>query len=275
MSGNGEKDLFRPAALQHRFAQRPERLFVSTSFSSKLLSVGAAITFAVLMSVVAFGRIPESLPIRGVLVSAVGAHRVLAPVDGRVLHIYAPFGSKVRRGQPMLLLTPDAPIGAQPVRVVAPDDGELSELDVTDGGEVSAKSLLGIITPTDIHLTGIILVPGSAVDYVDRGRRLRIRFDDFPYERYGTVPAFVSSISAVAADAQERASVGVSPTSRNAFYRAGIELVDTSVFADGQERPLHLGMLFSTAISRAPRPVWQFLTGTPQRAAGDEGNVKR
>jgi membrane fusion protein len=74
-------------------------------------------------------------------------------------------------------------------------DGVVSGLRYQPGQSVQAGVVAMTIVPATVELEAVVYVPTRAVAFIDVGQKARIRFDAFPYERFGVHQATVKAVS--------------------------------------------------------------------------------
>ena len=74
-------------------------------------------------------------------------------------------------------------------------DGVVSGLRYQAGQSVQAGAVAMSIVPAEVQLEAVVYVPTRAVAFIEVGQKARIRFDAFPYERFGVHQATVKAVS--------------------------------------------------------------------------------
>ncbi|MGK0470872.1 MAG: membrane fusion protein [Candidatus Azotimanducaceae bacterium] len=127
------------------------------------------------------------------------------------------------------------------VTVTAPESGTINFLQVKRGEAVSTnKPILGI-QPEDSQLQAILLIPSSAVGFIESGMPLRISFDSFPHQQFGTQSGNLLSISKAPISPDDYSGpIGI----KAPVYLARAKLQNPYVLAFGERKALVPGMLF-------------------------------
>lgn len=116
--------------------------------------------------------------------------------------------------------------------VTAPCDGTVLRLHVNAPGAVAQEGdILSEIACAGDRLQGELIVPESGVPLVRAGQGVKLRYDAFPYQRYGVRFATVRWLG----------PAGVTERDSGAF-RALVDLTDDSIRVHGQLRALLPGM---------------------------------
>ncbi len=87
--------------------------------------------------------------------------------------------------------------------IVAPVSGRVTSLQASVGSTVTGVVPLMILIPDGAQLRADIFVPSRAIGYVRPGQEVRLLYDAFPYQRFGSFAARVETISRQAIAGQE------------------------------------------------------------------------
>ncbi|WP_273876769.1 HlyD family efflux transporter periplasmic adaptor subunit, partial [Serratia marcescens] len=75
-------------------------------------------------------------------------------------------------------------------------DGRVESLSVTPGQMVNTGDSLAQLIPSNHAIYYLVLwLPNSSVPYVSRGDHINVRYDAFPYEKFGQFPGVIESIA--------------------------------------------------------------------------------
>ena len=129
----------------------------------------------------------------------------------------------------------------------APEDGLVSSVLVQSGQAVTAGQPLVAIVPAGTPLQAQLLVPSSAVGFVHIGQAVSLRYEAFPYQKFGLQHGRVLGISQNAlSPAEIQLLVGQTP--QQPLYRVHVELDKQSVAAYGVQQALKPGMALDADI---------------------------
>lgn len=138
----------------------------------------------------------------------------------------------------------------------APITGTVTSLQVTRGQRVNPQQPLLAILPEGQALYADLFIPTRAIGFLSPGLFVDVRFDAFPYQRFGSYPA----------ELQQVAKTVLSPDDvtgplrlQEPVYRARAKLKHSDVLAYGQRFPLQAGMLFEAHLHLDERPLYQWL----------------
>ncbi|MBB4845578.1 hemolysin D [Paucibacter oligotrophus] len=141
-------------------------------------------------------------------------------------------------------------------QLTAPVAGTVQQLAVhTSGGVVTEAQVLLVLVPDDAAVTAEVVLENKDMGFVREGQAVTVKLETFPYTRYGTVSATVSSISADA----------VNDEKRGAIFPATLVLEQTKLNVDGKRIKLAPGMNLTAEIKTGKRRVIDFLLSPVQK----------
>ena len=142
--------------------------------------------------------------------------------------------------------------------VVAPVDGTVTNIGVARGDTVSSDATLATILPKDSDLHAELLVPSRAIGFVEPGQRVTMRYEAFPYERFGQ---YAGTVESVGRNTFSQAGTIGPITIREPSYRIVVRLDRQDIDANGQAIPLRAGMVLGADLLMEKRSLleWLFL----------------
>lgn len=138
----------------------------------------------------------------------------------------------------------------------APVDGVVSGSLVKLGKSVTLNQNLISIVPVGSSMQAIIYVPTKAFGFIEIGQKTRIRYNAFPYEKFGIYKGTVTEISANVILPTETDIPGIIS---QPSYRVIIDLDNDSISAYGKEIPLRSGMKLDADIIIEERSLIHWL----------------
>jgi membrane fusion protein len=153
---------------------------------------------------------------------------------------------------------------AREVVVAAPIDGVVSTRAVTRGQTVSANAPLVTLLPENNTLQAEILVPTRAAGFVKPGQTVALRYQAFPFERFGHAVGTVKEVGSNVLSTGE--SGPLAP--KEPVYRVVVAIKEQTVNAYGQPMNLRAGMLLDADIQLERRKLYQWLIEPIIAAAG-------
>ncbi|WP_423187516.1 HlyD family secretion protein [Alishewanella sp. d11] len=140
--------------------------------------------------------------------------------------------------------------------ITAPISGRVTNLVAETGANVRAELPLLTIMPDNAQLQAILLVPTRAYGFVQPGQRTRLRFDAFPYQRFGLYEGeVIKTAQAIVLPGEVDMPVAV----QEPVYRVQVALGQQVIRAYGTTVPLQSGMLLSADIVLEQRSLISWL----------------
>jgi membrane fusion protein len=135
----------------------------------------------------------------------------------------------------------------QRIVVRAPQDGVLTAVLAEPGHSVSPASALASLMPADAKLQAQLFAPSSAVGFVRATQPVQLRYQAFPYQKFGHHAGQVLQVSRTPLQAAELAGLPLPESLKAApsaepLYRITVQLDEQAVRAYGQAQPLAAGM---------------------------------
>ncbi|MGH8798267.1 MAG: HlyD family efflux transporter periplasmic adaptor subunit, partial [Caldimonas sp.] len=124
-----------------------------------------------------------------------------------------------------------------------PQDGVLTGVLAEPGQSVTSAAALASIVPADTKLLAQLFAPSSAIGFVRPDQPVLLRYQAFPYQKFGHQIGHVTLVSRSPLPSTELAGLPfLSGASREPLYRITVALDRQSVPAYGQAQPLAPGM---------------------------------
>ncbi len=128
--------------------------------------------------------------------------------------------------------------------VRAPEDGVVTSVLAEPGQSVSPLVALASLVPANARLQAQLFAPSSAVGFVRADQTVLLRYEAFPYQKFGHQTGRVTQVSRSPLQTTELAGLSLPGGAANAepLYRITVLLDKQSVDAYGQAQPLVPGM---------------------------------
>lgn len=149
----------------------------------------------------------------------------------------------------------------------SPISGKLASVEVHEGGAILPNQLLATVLPEDLKMVAEVFVPSSAVGFIRPGQTVRLSYDAFPRQKFGTFAGHVASISDFVLMPSE---VPQTFFPREATFKVKIELLSDSVVIDTADTPLRPGMLLAAEIVLEQRTLAEWLLEPLRMRRDDE-----
>ena len=150
------------------------------------------------------------------------------------------------------------------VVIHAPAAGAATAVSAEVGQAVDASKALLSLVPRDSVLQAQLYAPSKTVGFIKPGDPVRIRFQAFPYQKFGHAQGIVQAVSKTTLPASELAGLGNMPAFGNAtpnepLYRVTVALTRQTILAYGQPQNLQAGMLLDADILRDQRRLYEWV----------------
>lgn len=144
--------------------------------------------------------------------------------------------------------------------VDSPVDGRLAAATVTTGQMVNAGDLLAQIVPTVDYAYQLVLwLPNSSVPYVALNDSIKIRYDAFPFEKFGQFSGKIISLANVPSTAQEMGLYTNAPRDGQPYYKAIAQLEKDKFTYKQKSLLLASGMKAQVTLFLEERPLYQWM----------------
>ena len=140
--------------------------------------------------------------------------------------------------------------------IQAPITGIVTNIAIASGQSVTADSPFATILPAGSKLQAEMLVPTRAIGFVTKGKDVVMRYEAFPFERFGQYHGVIAEVSQTVWSPGDK----IGPLAvREAAYRIIVKLDKQTVAAMGQEIPLRSGMLVNADILLDKRSLLEWV----------------
>lgn len=144
----------------------------------------------------------------------------------------------------------------------APISGRVTALQAAPGRTVGGQVPLLTIIPEAVNLEADVYVASRAIGFVSEGQEVRLLYDAFPYQRFGSFTGKIASVSRVI----------IAPNELDAplridepVYKVKVKFERQAVEAFGQQYPLQAGMTLTANVILERLSFWDWLMA-PLRA---------
>jgi membrane fusion protein len=130
--------------------------------------------------------------------------------------------------------------------ILAPEDGTVTGMQIEKGGNAQPSVPLMNLVPTGATLQAQLFSPSRAIGFLREGQRVLLRYEAFPYQKFGFHEGVVTSVSRSAMSpaemTQQLSGLTALYGSNEPVYRVTVTLKQQSVVAYGKPMPLQPGM---------------------------------
>ena len=162
--------------------------------------------------------------------------------------------------------------GAQAIKV--PVAGRVASLLAKAGQAVEVGQPLLSVLPADEQLEAELWVPSRAIGFVAPGDAVQLRYQAFPYQKFGHQQGTVRSVGRSALGQREQQALAITGGSEP-YYRVTVSLRRQSVTAYGRQELLRPGMLLEADILGERRRLVEWLFEPLYSIQGRVGLLRR
>ena len=140
--------------------------------------------------------------------------------------------------------------------IKAPVRGRVTALTIKEGSLLGYGALAMNILPLNSDLHAVLVVPSSAAGFLETGQKVMLKYDSFPYQKFGAQEAVVSLVSEASISANEQ--MGSIITTQPSFV-VYADLDSPSIQAYGEDRSIQPGMLLTAEIVLEERTLMEWI----------------
>ena len=147
---------------------------------------------------------------------------------------------------------------ARQIVVRAPQDGQLSTVLAQSGQSVAASTVLASLVPAGAKLQAHLYAPSSAVGFLKASQPVRLRYEAFPYQKFGHQAGQVLQVSRTPLSLAELAQLplgGLAGAAGEPMFRVTVALDDEARMPE----PLVAGMRLSADVMLERRRLIEWL----------------
>ena len=140
--------------------------------------------------------------------------------------------------------------------VHAATEGRITGIQSFIGETIPSSKPLLYILPEGAELVAELLLPTRSAGFIEKGLVSRLRFDAFPYQRFGFIESEITRVDKALTAPNE---VQLPVTLQEPVYRLQASLSEQQMKAYGQKFELKSGMLFEADIMLEQRTLIEWL----------------
>lgn len=147
--------------------------------------------------------------------------------------------------------------------IVAPEDGMVTAIQAEPGGFLNSTVPLLSIVPAGATLEAQLYGPSRAIGFVRPGQQVLLRYQAYPYQKFGHYAGIVDTVSRTAINPAELPPQLAGLTSlygnTEPVYRITVSLASQTITAYGQAVPLQPGMQLEANIALERRRLIEWV----------------
>lgn len=141
--------------------------------------------------------------------------------------------------------------------LVAPVQGRVTGVLVDIGTYVEGQ-VTATVVPDNVQLQAYLYLPSRAVGFVRRGQAVKLRYDAFPYQKFGAQDGVVTDVS-LAQIAQDQIPESLPLQSREGLYRVTVRLASQTIRAFDEQKSLFPGMVAEADLMQENRTLLEWI----------------
>jgi len=146
------------------------------------------------------------------------------------------------------------------VRLTAPEAGRATLVNAEVGQLVDTSQALVTVVPQTGQLMARLYAPSSSIGFVQPGDTVLLRYQAFPYQKFGQHEGVVRTVSTSALPSTELATaIGSGSAGGEPLFAIEVDLRTAAIEANGQVRPLQAGMLLEADILQERRRLYEWM----------------
>ena len=142
--------------------------------------------------------------------------------------------------------------------VLAPIDGVVSAIQGEPGQVINANAVLLSIVPSNAQLEANVYLSSRAIGFVKQGNQVLLRYQSFPYQKFGQHAGEIVSISKVALTNNELIEAGILKATEP-MYRVKVKPASQTIMAYGKQEALQPSMQLEADILMDKRRLYEWL----------------
>lgn len=146
--------------------------------------------------------------------------------------------------------------------VTAPEDGIATAVAVETGQAVDGARPLVSVVPNGALMQANLYAPSSAIGFVQSGDTVLLRYQAYPYQKFGHARGRVVSVSKTALPPNELSGLGwvaANGAGSSPLYLVTVQLERQSVTAYGKQQAIQAGMLLDADVLQDTRRLYEWV----------------
>ena len=146
------------------------------------------------------------------------------------------------------------------VVITAPESGRATLVVSEVGQTVDVNQALLTLVPTTGELQARLYAPSSSIGFVQPGDQVLLRYQAFPYQKFGQQEGTVDTVSTSAVNPSELAGLPATGLAAGEpVFAIQVRLKASTIAANGELRPLQAGMQLDADILQERRILYEWM----------------
>lgn len=145
----------------------------------------------------------------------------------------------------------------------ASKSGYISTINVDIGQQVEPSKLLLSIVPEQTELVANLYIPSKAVGFIKPKDKVVLRYQAYPYQKFGHATGEIISVARTALGKQELSGLGIIFTNSTLLnepaYLVKVKLEKQTIKAYGENKPLQIGMILEADILHERKKLYEWV----------------
>ncbi|PJG67527.1 HlyD family secretion protein [Acinetobacter seifertii] len=142
-------------------------------------------------------------------------------------------------------------------------DGTVTSINAELGQHVDATKPLLHIIPKNSELNAYLYIPSQAVGFINLNQPVKLRYQAYPYQKFGQGEGYIYEISDTAMASQDLMSIGniqIAPSLNNQpVYLVKVKLNKKVISIYGEDKPLKVGLVFDADVLQEKRKLYEWV----------------
>lgn len=144
--------------------------------------------------------------------------------------------------------------------IIAPTAGVATAVGAEVGQTVDASKSLVSIVPAGATLQAHLYAPSGAIGFIKPGNVVLLRYQAYPYQKFGHARGIVMSVSKTTLSSSELTGSGAAGgSSGEPMYHITVRLAAQTITAYGQAQSLQAGMLVNADVLQETRRLYEWV----------------
>jgi membrane fusion protein len=149
--------------------------------------------------------------------------------------------------------------GKRQITITAPESGIVTAVTAEVGQLVDGSKPMAAIIPSSSVLQAQLFAPSRAIGFVRAGDHVLLRYQSYPYQKFGHARGVVASISRTALSASELIGAATTPGGDEPLYKIIVTLERQTITAYGEQQQLQTGMRVEADILHEKRKLYEWV----------------
>jgi membrane fusion protein len=149
--------------------------------------------------------------------------------------------------------------GKRRIVVVAPEDGIATAVVAEAGHTVDGSRPLVSVLPNGSTLQAHLFAPSRAVGFIRPGDQVTLRYQAYPFQKFGHALGTVASVSKAALPASDVSGTQFQQSNAEPVYLITVTLARQAITAYGKPQPLQAGMLLDADVLQERRKLYEWV----------------